>query len=59
MAPRPPRPGHEPIPDLPTEGAQPKTTGQYALEALKWAAIVAASIGIMTFLFSQAAVLLR
>ena len=56
---KPPRPGHEPIPDLPTEGAEPKTPGGYVLEALRWALIVAAMIGIMTFLFSQAARLLH
>lgn len=56
---KPPKPGQEPIPELSTEGAEPKTPGQYVLEALRWAVIVAAFIGIMSFLFSQAASLMH
>lgn len=52
-------PQQEAIPDLPTEGAQEKTKGQYALEALRWAAVVVGLILVLGFLYSQAAQLLH
>lgn len=48
-------PQEEAIPDLPTQGAQPKTPAQYAREALRWAVIVAAFIGVLGMLYSLAA----
>lgn len=49
----PPKPGKEPIPTLSTEGAEEKTKWGYTLEAIRWAAIVLAFIGILSLVYGQ------